>query len=211
MDDLLKKLNVLVNATINEMLNSGRDADSTGSRNSTSLTDAQADKQIATLRLRIDETLEFEDGIRARISALQAEVDQWNRTADDALSSGDEAAARSAIEQMNRVQRSLTLAQSDLREHQLVTEELILHVNTLEAALEAERRTQDESSSPASISAAGRIGELFSNTLQEMRDKINQLNVQIGSDTVKTAEAAETDQSTEDDLELRRQRLSKPK
>ena len=44
-----------------------------------------------------------------------------------------------------------------------------------------------------------------------MRDKINQLNVQIGSNTVKTAEAAETDQSTEDDLELRRQRLSKPK
>jgi phage shock protein A len=214
MDDLLKKLNVLLKATLNDILSDSRSSDSETAQPSTVLSGRGADKQIATLRQRINETLAFEDEIQKRIQALQAEVDRWNQAADDALASGKDAVARHAVDQMNRAQQSLTMAQSDLHEHQKVTEELILHVNVLEAAMESARSRQPDSAQPSTEPPVSSIGQVVSNTLQEMRDKINQISNQIVSRSELPEESADQpadDGKIDDDLEQRRQRLSKPK
>lgn len=214
MDDLLKKLNVLLKATINDLLSDSRSSDSEAIERSPALSGRESDKQIATLRRRIDETLAFEDDIQKRIQSLEAEVDRWNQAADNALQSGDEALARHAVDQMNRAQQSLMMAQSDLHEHQTVTQELILHVNALEVAVESNRQAQAEAPSASAESPSASIGQAISNTVQEMRDKINQISYQIASRSElpeHSPQQSDSESTIDDDLEQRRQRLSKPK
>lgn len=214
MDDLLKKLNVLLKATLNDILSDSPSSDSKAAVRSLPMSASESDKQIRALRQRINETLAFEDEIQKRIQALQAEVDRWNQAADDALASGNDALARHAVDQMNRAQQSLTMAQSDLREHQKVTEELILHVNALEAAVESARSRQPDSAQPPSEPPVPSIGQAISNTLQEMRDKINQISDQITSKSELVEASPDSltdDRKIDNDLEERRQRLSKPK
>jgi len=207
MEDLIKKLNVLVKATLNDAL--------TGDSRRNKLASPGGDKpsaiqegnqQITQLRQRINETLAFEDELQKQIQLLQSQISDWDEQADAAVKDGDEAKAHYAVEQMQRVQERLAMAQSDFAAHERVTQELIYHVNTLEAAVDA--ATQKQTDEAASDGAAN---EKVSGVLRDMRDKVLELRDQITAREEIAPESTETQpEPVEDDLVKRRQRLSKP-
>src|SRR5689334_8400715 len=137
MNDLLNKLNVLVKATLSDALTGDSRRNKLANPNSDKPSSIQEGKQqIGQLRQRIKETLAFEDELQKQIQSLQSEVANWDEQADEAVKAGDEAKAHYAVEQMQRVQQELTMVQSDFDAHKRVTQELIYHVNTLEAAVD---------------------------------------------------------------------------
>ncbi|MBA3872090.1 MAG: hypothetical protein H0X30_23335 [Anaerolineae bacterium] len=206
MEDLLKKLNVLVKATLNDALTGDSRRNKLVSPSGTKPSSIQeGHQQITQLRQRITETLAFEDELQKQIQSLQSEVVDWDEQADAAVKDGDEAKAHYAVEQMQRTQERLTMVQSDLAAHERVTQELIYHVNTLEAAVEAATPKQTDSST------AEGGEEKVSGVLQDMRDKVLELRDQIASRTEAAPETPETrPEPVEDDLAKRRQRLAKP-
>ena len=206
MDDLLKKLNVLVKATLNDALtgDSRRNKLASPSGNKPSVVQ-EGHQQIEQLRQRINETLAFEDELQKQVQSLQAEVADWDAQADTAVKGGDDAKAHYAVEQMQRGQERLSVAQSDLAAHERVTQELIYQVNMLEAAVEAATPKQVDEST---VDGAD---EKVSGVLRDMRDKVLELRDQIASRTVVTPESTEIrPEPVEDDLAKRRQRLAKP-
>jgi phage shock protein A len=213
MNDLFKKLNTLVKASLNDVLGDDR---ATGERRrlAPERLGKDIDREVAMLRQKINDALKFEDELIARVSTLQAEVAQWDEQADKAVASGDEAGARYAIDQMNRARQRQTMAESDLREHRLVTQELISRVNTLDAAVADARRAQTGDQPDARESSEGvQPVNLLSDVLRDAREKISQMGDLVSAkEAVLNPPAAETQpdqQAVEDDLEARRQRLSK--
>jgi ElaB/YqjD/DUF883 family membrane-anchored ribosome-binding protein len=213
MDDLLKKLNLLVKTTLADVVDEARQLVMTrGQGDSASVpTPAPAHDQVAPLRKRIDESLQFEQQIRNRIHDLEAQIQEWDQKADARLLEGDESGAQYAINQMKQAEQHLALAESDLAEHQRIAAELMSSVNDLEAAL-ASQSAEDASTSPKNPV------ERFNDILADMREKVNQMGDRIASQTetpspqpvtsASRPEAATTD--TEEDLAKRRKRLSKP-
>lgn len=207
MSDLFKKLNVLVKSSLNDL---------TGASNSPRRTDVQPklgadfDRDVRSLRSRINEAVAFEDELKARVRQLEAEVERWDAQADAAVQRSDDASARYAVEQMQRARQRLTIAGNDLYEHQLVTQELVQRVNILEAALADARRAQAER---AERGPAGHPG--LNTILNEARDRMTALSDLLAA----KAEVAETtapapvtppdNTDIDDDLSRRRQRLSK--
>lgn len=206
MEDLLKKLNVLVKAALNDALTGDSRRNKLASPSGTKPSAIQeGNQQIRQLRQRINETLAFEDELQKQIQSLQAEVADWDDQADTAVKDGDDAKAHYAVEQMQRAQERLTMVQSDLAAHERVTQELIYHVNTLEAAVDAASQKQVDSS------AAAGADEKVSDVLRDMRDKVLELRDQITSRDEAAPEPSESrSEPVEDDLAKRRQRLAKP-
>lgn len=208
MDDLFKKLNVLVKAAVHDVL-----GDSPQQRGALPKLGKEMDREITQLRQRINEALSFEDGLQARVQSIQAEINQWDEKADVFLKEGNDANARYAVEQMQRAQQRLAIAEADLREHRLVTQELITQVNTLESAVADARRAEDQQqSAPAEAPAEVPQRPFLSDVLRNMREKLDD---SVSSEAPKTEvpvppEAPVEEQQVEDDLAQRRQRLSKP-
>lgn len=227
MNDLFRKLNVLVRSSINEVLG---DEHAVGQSRRQPLTPEKLgkniDREITSLRARINDALAFEDGLQQRVRTLQDEVSRWDQQADEAVVAGNDTVARRAVEQMQLTQQRLAMAEADLHEHQLVTQELIQRVNMLEAAVADARRAQTaEEAPPAPQSetpetaqqAAPRLPSL-SDVLREAQEKINKMGDMINAQAEQTApspveEAQQTadEQHIQDDLAARRERLSKPK
>lgn len=209
MADLFRKLNVLVKSSLNDLVG---DVATPRRRVSPERLGPGIDREIAMLRGRINDAVEFENGLRRRVGELQAEVDRWDAQADAALEAGDEVNARYAVEQNQRAIQRLTMAQNDLRDHQFVTQELIQRVNTLEAVVADARRAQ---SPPAPAAEPEPIrGPMLSDVLRDARERVTQMGVLLAA---KDEVAASTDppsspadeQAVTDDLARRRQRLSK--
>jgi phage shock protein A len=205
MNDLLKKLNVLVKSTLHDALS--------GDSQSEPLTPLKLgkdiDREVEQLRKRINDAVAFEDQLQARVQALQAEVEKWDKAADESVSSGNDAQARYAVEQMQRAEQRLTIAQSDLREHQLVTQELITRVNTLDAAV-ADAHRSEKAQEQQQVEEAP-SGSILSDKLREVRDKINAVGEPAPPDNLQApVESASNENAVDDDLARRRKRLSKP-
>jgi len=225
MDDFFKKLNVLVKTTISDVL---REAPAEIRRRLTNVRlGDDLDREVAILRGRINDALDFEDGLQKRVQTAQAEVDRWNQEADQAVAAEDDIAARYAINQVQVAQQRLALAESDLRDHQRVTQELIMRVNTLESAVadakraEADKQAQTEQEvapvpSETTSTAAPPSQTVLSDVLRDIREKVTQMGEtlsaksEINQPPTPEPEAPDDDQ-IEDDLAARRQRLSKPK
>lgn len=217
MSDLLKKLNVLVRSSINDVL--GEDW-AVGAPRRRPLTPEKLgkdiDREIASLRQRINDALAYEDELQARVRSLQNETTRLDQQADQAVVSANDMAARAAVEQLQRAQQRLRMAESDLHEHQVVTQELIQRVNMLEAAVADTRRAQDQhqqpvSAPPAEPSEAARLPSL-SDVLKEAREKIAQMGDMIATQSELAAPQPNDlpdEPAVEDDLAARRQRLSK--
>ncbi|HEX2623323.1 MAG TPA: hypothetical protein VHL11_24350 [Phototrophicaceae bacterium] len=201
MNDLLKKLNTLVSAKLNDITPNLPRFERT----------PDMDRQVNELRQRINEALEHEDQLQATAQALRAEVARLDALADEALAQGQEAEARHLLEQMKRAEQRLSFAESDLKLHQRSAEELIQRVNMLEATVadvkharqeaakqeQTQPRTPDESDeteplNPAEAyakpardaaqqqaaltgAAVERISTLIKDTQERTREKINQL------------------------------------
>lgn len=210
MADLFKKLNVLVKSKINDALSdfpSGLPRIRTG-RN--------LDEDVAALRERINEAIEHEDNLQAKIAALQDEVSRLDRQADDAVKQNNEALARHLIEQMQRAKQRQTMTESDLRAHQLVAQELIQKVNLLEATVADVKRAdsqQEPEPTPETPSAADKLSQMLNDTRERISSVGQKVTAAREATEAKLASAAEEepvdDASIEDDLEVRRARLSK--
>jgi phage shock protein A len=211
MADLFKKLNVLVKSSLNDLIG---DATSPRRRVSPERLGSDIDGEVAALRKRINEAVDYESGLQARVRQLETEVAGLDQQADDFVNAQDDVNARYTIEQMKRAQQRLAMAEADLRDHRFVTQELIQRVNTLEAVVADARRAQAANATETEPPIEERgPGRLLSDVLREAREKIASMgDVLVSKDEVSSsaAPAAPADEQTiNDDLERRRQRLSK--
>ncbi len=245
MTNLFDKLNVLIRAGINDLLTGEshrHDASNLSSRRvPPKQLGANIEREIAALRERVNDAVGYEDRLRAAVDAARAEVDRLDQQADAAVEAGREDQARYLIEQMQRAQQRMVMAERDLSEHQLVTRELLMRVNEMDTwVAEAKRQQheeaeaakhaaghspQDETGSTASETAG--IPNTLADVLRRAQEAINNMSDLIASaragavshepaDRPDDAAAAPPSASTlgdrravEDDLDQRRQRLSK--
>jgi hypothetical protein len=220
MNDLFKKLNVLVKSSLNDRL-AGEE------RGERPRLGKSLEGDVNALRERVNEAVQYEDEIKARIRKFEDESARWDAQADDAVTRGDETSARYAIEQMRKARGRAEQAENDLREHERVTQDLIQRVNMLDAAAAdvsrgeaAQTEAPSESSAPANAQQLPDLGGV----LREAREKIASLADLAAaqraqstlSDDAPTppAVAADTnatqaDAEVDDDLDRRRARLSK--
>ncbi len=145
MSDLFKKLNTLIQAGINDVLD---DAQKTVKeplkRIPSSRLGRDINNEVDHLRGKINDALNHEDTLTARIQTVQEEIATLDQQVDEAVQAGNEAQARYLLERMQRAQQRLTMTEADLREHQLVTRELMQRVNELDAAIADANHAADQ-------------------------------------------------------------------
>ena len=218
MNDLFRKLNILVKSSLNDLIGEP------GTTRRRSLPPErlgrEIDNEVAALRARINEAVAYEDQLQRRVAEIMDEVARLDAEADAAVEAKAEDRARYAVEQMKRAQQRLTMAENDLRDHRLVTQELIMRVNTLEAVVADARRAQANAAAAAEQQTeepAPLPGRLLSDVLKEARERVAQLGSVIEARDEQQSAAATpqadapnpSPQSVDDDLASRRQRLSK--
>jgi phage shock protein A len=208
MSDFFKKLNVLVKAGLNDLL----DVDLHTSK--PALTPDKLgkniDAEVRALRQRVNEALDYEDHLVARVQQLQAEVEQLDAEADQAVEAGRDAEARQLVQRLQALRQRLSMAEADLQDHRAVTGELILRVNELEAAVADAQQRQPDNPAEAPLEKASRV---VADVLQEMRERIAELSAMTADPEAapqeKKASAATDEQAVDDDLARRLDRLSK--
>ena len=193
---------MLVKSSLNELL------DSEGEARRPRISPDKLGGDVKMLRQRVDDALKYEDELAERVDSLQAEVERRDQQADEAMAQGQDDTARRHVEELQRLQNRLAMAESDLREHRLVTQELIGRVDQLEAVVDAARGQQPSATAAEPLE---RASHMMADVLREMRDRINEMTEAIG--TVEPKAQAETppadDEAVDDDLARRRERLSK--
>jgi phage shock protein A len=223
MNDFLKKLNVLVKASLNEKISGS------GDTAKSPRVGKKLDEDVQTLRQRINEAVDYEDELQTRIRQFQDEAARWDLQADEAVTQGNDVNARYAIEQMQRAEQRAVIAQSDLEEHQRITQELIQRVNTLDAAVAdasraraetppaqpesteaaAPQQAQPEIEQPDDVQTNIRVPDL-GNVLRDARDKITSMGESVAAQQeTLSSDAPKSEPTVDDDLERRRERLSK--
>ncbi len=203
MTDLFKKLNVLLRASISDLASLDRDILST----SPSI-GKRFDRDLKELHKRIDEAYAYEDELNARISLLERDVGRLQDEADEKLGVHQVDAARRLTEQGQRAKQRLSMAQADLREHKQLTQELVLRVSELEHAVEQVR--QQKTTPPVDVKstearASSPLDDL-SAALRNAKDAFTESSAK--ADASVPPSKSETSPPA-DDLESRRQRLSK--
>jgi phage shock protein A len=175
------KLNTLVQAHINDVVRPMGDDDS-GKARKKALSRKEIrgglEKDVTELRKRINEALAYQDDLQAKADALYEEISEWDAKADAAVEEGREGDARFAIRRMQQAQRELDMTEASLREHQLLTQDLISQVNRLEGVVaESSRSEADTDAAPAESASerADDIGRTLSAKLDQTRSKLNEL------------------------------------
>jgi len=208
MTDLFKKLNVLIKATLNDMVSDLADSalprrDSSPHRQPRSTPHprlgADIDRELAALRQRVNEAIEYENRLQAQEQALAEQAARLDTAINDALTTGREDAARQQQTNLLRARRGLEQAQADLREHQRVTQELIERVNMLDTYVAEAKRRQQEQIDTTDTAIGSR---------PPLADALR-----IARESTSAAPASSVPSSTAprgDDLDQRRQRLSRP-
>ena len=255
MPDLLDKLNLLLRSNMNNLLNDSPSqsrwtkpptpeeldaelsapAGSTGDRPRIPMErlGKDIDREIAVLRQHIDQALADEDKMKDKLDQMGAQIDDFDRKADEALQQGDQDKARDYIRQMNVKKQLAEQERVELRRHGTATSELIERVNTLESIVsDARRQQQEQTSTPdtAAQAAANTIssaGGVLSTILKDARERVEAaINTPAAgeapkqdvtpdskpadSNSVNVPIKVMNDPNVEADLARRRARLSKP-
>jgi chromosome segregation ATPase len=158
MSDLFDKISTLVNAQLNDYL--GRSPRSPLARIKLNAEEAEQNPQRSArgLRQRLEEAIDYEDELQARIDNRMREVFELDKLVDEMLRSGDEYSAQRLQGQLNMKQQQLTIAESELRDHRLLTQHLMQELSTLERALDnQEQRSGNQSGQRASATGQTRI------------------------------------------------------
>jgi len=217
MSDLFSKLNLLVKSSINDVLGDESPRRRVPSRGRLG---KNLDKEVAYLRERINEAIAHENTLQERVDSLMQETAALDAQADEAVKQGNEAQARHIIAQLQRTQQRLTIAESDLREHQLVTQDLIQRVNLLDAVVSEARHEgqlgEDSADASEAIDDAQRS---LSDRLRVARETVTGLVADSKSAASATdladggtaTDDSQNNDAVDDDLSARLQRLSKPK
>lgn len=201
MNDFFRKLNVLVKSSLNELLDTER-----GVRRARISPEALGG-DVKLLRQRVDDALKYEGELAARVDSLEAEVERVDLMADEAMAQGQDDVARRHVEELQRLQNRLAMAESDLREHRLVTQELIARVNQLEAVIEEARKQEPvDTAEPLE-----RASQMMGDVLREMRERIHEMSEAVSPPESKPQVEVPPadDEAVDDDLARRRERLSK--
>ena len=145
MPSLFDKINTLVNAQVNDLL--GNSPRSPLARVKLKAEDAEKNprQSARSLRQRLEAAIEYEDELQANIAALQRELADLDHQVDRGLRAGDEYGARRLQNQLNFKQQQLTIAESELRDHHLLTQHLMREMSTVEMAVEKSMESQEES------------------------------------------------------------------
>lgn len=203
MSRLLNKLNVLVRSSVTQALKPGgsRGEDQAGAH----ISGKALDKEIASLRDRINRALEQHDRAEADIRALDTQIALWDQQADDTLRRGDEATARQLVQQIQRATQQRAMLQADLDQQRRSASELIRQVNELDAiAALAQHR---------SVSQTERSSDERGPDSESLATRLHKARQAIASHVAQPPPAADTsptvdEQLVEDDLARRRSRLS---
>lgn len=151
--DFLKKLNTLVQAQINDIISPLRDEDAATQKAGRRFLARQEVAaglagDVVTLRKRVNEALDYEGQLQAKVDALYARISELDTLADQALRAGQDDEARNALGRLHQAQREVTLLEADLREHRHVTQTLLSQVNTLEAVVEQAQQERAQAAPP---------------------------------------------------------------
>ncbi|MDX2140112.1 MAG: hypothetical protein SF123_18640 [Chloroflexota bacterium] len=208
MTDLFDKLNMLVRSGLRDLIG-GDVLDVETLRRA--LTPERMGKglaaEVTALRQRINQALDYEDELKARVATLQAEVFALDADADAALARGEQDAAHALVEKHQRAQQRLTMAESDLRAHRTVTQELIQRVNMLEAVV-AEHAASEAANPATPVADAERTS--VADVLRSVREQIAKEPKAAAPSLPAVPPAPSSPKMIDDDLERRRQRLTKP-
>lgn len=187
MSELFKKLNVLLKSTLIGQEPASRPAARPGK---------DMDRELERLRGRVNVALQYEERLKQQLQELDSEIRQWDQAADDALRRNDQDAAHAALEKLRTAKRRYARLDNDLSQHEVLSQELIQSVNLLESVVQT-----PPAETPATPDRS------MAEVLKQARAKISAL----GELTTPKAEIEEpVDQpDIEDDLEQRRQRLSR--
>ncbi len=142
MSSLFDKISTLVNAQVSDLL--GRNPRSPLARIRLNPEEAEKDprRSAQTLRQRLDEAVDYEGELQGKIDQLMSEALELDAEVDGCLQRGDQFGARRLQGQLNMKQQQLTIAQSELRDHRMVTRHLMQEMITLESALDSRERRQ---------------------------------------------------------------------
>jgi phage shock protein A len=154
--DFFKKLNTLVQAQINDVINPIRDENETTRRRFMQRPGVRSglEGDVTTLRKRVTEALAYEEKLQKEVDTLYQEISEHDAKADAAVANGQEAEARVALGKMHAAQRRVELIEADLREHRTITQELMGQVSQLEAIVDQAKREQAEAPAYAADKAA---------------------------------------------------------
>jgi phage shock protein A len=211
MSDFFKKLNVLVRSNLNNVLGDAASANPLRRAFNPTRLGNDVDREVGAMRSRINDAIAREEQLKAEINQLQEEIAGLDQEADRAVQHDQESAARQIIAQMQTLQRRLSFAQSELREHEIAVQEYMQRVNALEAYIVQVRQAQASQSTtlPTSEAQEPTLSELLRETNQQasvIRDKDHPPQSQL---TSPTSFISASDDDVDDDLAERRQRLSK--
>jgi phage shock protein A len=223
MNDFFDKLNTLVRVKLSDLLGESKSTTHSDDKSS-SQPIQQVAKDAENLRARVNDAIGYEDKLQAQIVDINKQLVTLNRQADDATEKGNEAMARYFIEKIQRLEERLVMLEKDLQEHQLLAQDLIQKVSTLEATI-ATIQEQKVATSPVSdtTETPKNVADKFSELVSDAQKRINTLGDRIKArkETLQseidapmptssvTSSNAPTDADIEDDLERRRNRLSK--
>ncbi len=150
MNDLFKKLNTLVRASINDFVD---EAASTVRKPGERL-GKNIDDEVKALRLKINDALAYEDELKARLDTIRKEVDDLDQQADEAVDAGRDDDARYLIARHKRAEQRMAMTEADLEDHRAVTRELIMRVNELDATIADARRAEQQQAEAEAAEAA---------------------------------------------------------
>jgi phage shock protein A len=220
MNDFFDKLNTLIRVKFNDLLGSSSQGDTADLPASARPIDRVA-HDAEKLRERVNDAVGYEKKLQTQIDDIYKQLPILNRQADEATEKGNEAMARHFIEKINRLQDRLTTLEKDLAEHQQLAQDLMHKVNQLEATI-ADIQTQKASGESGTDddvyqkNATDKLSDLVNDTqrrIQALGDKImaRKATLQTQSDDLPSpiSSDAPTDADIDDDLERRRNRLSK--
>jgi len=174
------------------------------------------------LRARVNDAIGYEDKLQTQIADIHKQLGILNRQADDATQKGNEAMARYFIEKIGQLQNRLAILEKDLHEHQVLAQDLIQKVSTLESTIADIQSQATTTSQNQDVVAQKTTADKFSELVNDAQRRINALGEKIKArkDTLQSElempsvsdvplSNKPSDAEVEDDLERRRNRLSK--
>ncbi len=188
MSSLFEKLSTLVNAQVNDLL--GKNPKSPLARIRLNPEEAEKDprRSAGTLRQRLDEAVEYEADLQSKIEQLTNEAVELDVQVDACLQQGDQFGARRLQGQLNVKQQQMTIAESELRDHRMVTRHLMQEMVTLDAALDERERRQRAHTAAGEgptratrIPVEGAVGNAADALVEGVTDKLNEARDNIES------------------------------
>lgn len=199
MSDLLKKLNTLIKAGVNDVLTDAQRAASNvpGARIPRERLGNDIDGEVAQLREQINRALAYEDELVQKVRQAEQDINELDRQADEAVANDDEMNARYYVERLQRARQRRDMLTADLDEHRTVTQELIMRVNELDATISEARyrQSQEQPLPPADVETpvereqetrqsdgvqrarelSQQTGRVLSDVLREARERVEQM------------------------------------